>query len=278
MFPSVGWHSTDSPRCFGFPVTPARAVSRGTGVGKGLGCMLMGSPPSVTAIVDSAVARTLLALRGDVGNPRQPMDHSFPEPSFPASPAIKAVLWSVIPSHTTPPRIPSSSTLVAIWPAPWDLCQCMVKAGFPDLGPVDSGWDLDWRKMVERILACLGTFGTPSIITEIEVYEFVSRSGLAAILDYFPCSVLCGPRRKRLSLSLIEQLLFATDDDRLGDAVVGFGNPPSISLSMGFGHPIFWLSLPTESLESTVPVILAAVADGRRVTKTDVHWETWFGA
>lgn len=192
---------------------------------------------------------------------------------------IDTVRWDVVPSQFHLSWQLTQSTVVAIWPTPCPSCHCMTKAGFPEFSPVDNRgdeWDSDWRQMMQRLLGFLEHFGAPTMRVEVEAYEVVPRSGFAALLDFFPCAIVCGPHQRRLSLSILEQLLLTVDDDQYGEAVVDFGTPASISLCTGFGHPIFWLSLPGKSEASTLEAILTALAEGRRVEKTAVRWDTWF--
>ncbi len=190
---------------------------------------------------------------------------------------IETVSWSRVPDDIAPSWKPSTAALLAIWPTPCSGCQCMAKAGFAGLHEVADEWDRDWRKMVQRLLSCLATFGALSQEAEVEAYENVARSGFAAILDFFPFLLFCDQGRKRLSLSLLEQVLLAVDDDQFGDVVVDYGSPPKVSLRVGSGHPIFWLTLPDESVASTLGSILSAFADGREVEEATVSWRTWFG-
>jgi hypothetical protein len=199
--------------------------------------------------------------------------NSNEEQSIPVARRIYTVNWSVLPSHF---REQNYSALVAIWPTPCPLCACMKRAGIYGESKINEEWDAEWRQMVQRLLICLERFGEPSMRSEVKACEIVKRSGFAAILDYFPFSLIYGASEKKLTLSILEQLLLTMDDDQFGEAIVNFGNTPNISLSVGYGHHIFWLTFFEESGISLLDPILSFIADGRKLANTEVDWNAFF--
>lgn len=140
----------------------------------------------------------------------------------------------------------------ALWPEPVDHDLCFEKAGFTQFADSDESWDADFESLAERLLHALRNNGTMRLVSGERA---VSRTGLF--------------RRPEVG-SLLQTLIFAAQDDQFPICILEFGQPASARISVGHGHPIFWVEL----LDTTVfPAVLNDAANKLPVAESMLQWE-----
>ena len=75
------------------------------------------------------------------------------------------VHWSVV-EHARAVRLSGTERfLVAIWPSPVNPDSCFQAAGFDDFDDSDADWDEAADRQLDRVLAWLGEFGAPRLLS-----------------------------------------------------------------------------------------------------------------
>ena len=171
--------------------------------------------------------------------------------------AIHTIHWSHVPNELALPSTPYREfRFTAIWPAPVDHDACFTHAGFSDFKDSDENWDLEFERIVVRLLSRLSKYGEPVVIQKVEFW----RPFLDRLL------------RKETVASLFDQILAPSRDDQFPDCVVGFGDPPKIILRTGMGHSIFWLTYSREA-SMDLDELIRFLAEGRGISRTELEWK-----
>jgi hypothetical protein len=144
---------------------------------------------------------------------------------------IDRLHWDTVvtsPANAAPNR---EKRWLAIWPSPIDADACFADAGFSQFTDTDGAWDQQWRSIIADAISGLSAYGPPTI-----------RHPIVPVTETSLIERLCGASQYRdIRLSLIEQVMLASMDDQYPPAIVGFGNPPQITLTTCDGHPVLWM-------------------------------------
>ena len=176
--------------------------------------------------------------------------------------SVHKLHWGLVPRHLAPSWLDAGSTLLAVWPAPHNADEYLRLAGFTDFADPGDAWDADWKGIVERAIDELAAYGAPRMRECIEVYEVQAGSLLERLL-------CMRSSRKLVDLSILEQVILLTEDDRFPDAVVDFGETSVVSLRTGDGLSILWIAI-TDSVRLDSEAFLTALADGLPVEQMDL--------
>ena len=178
--------------------------------------------------------------------------------------SIHTLYWGIVPHDCAPAWGTPTGTLIGVWPGPFNHDQCFAEAGFTDFGDPDEAWDREWEQIARRLLAHLERYGTPRLRNPGDVEASRRRSLLDRMLRPKPA-------REFVEQPINERVLLSTEDDRLPDAVVDFGEPAKVTLRTGFGHTVFWLAV-TAGVAFDGETLLQELAEGRRVVPMDLDW------
>jgi hypothetical protein len=155
-----------------------------------------------------------------------------------------------------------------MWPTPVDADACFVAAGFHEFDDSNEKWDQDWRNLVIRTLQQLGQVGTLHVRMEADVYKYDSTASIPRrALGWFLADKM---PLKKFPLSLVDQIITVTSDDRFGDVLVDFGEPARSCLLSGRGHAILWIGW--ASTDWTPGGFIERIAGGLPVIRTTLKW------
>lgn len=174
-----------------------------------------------------------------------------------ALPAIRRIHWGVV----GPRRLGNEpGSLFALWPEPVGHDACFEEAGFGRFDDSDDAWDADFERLIEAVLATLGTHGDPVGPAPGERPVW-TRSLVDRLL-----------RRKPPELHLPEHLALAAGDDQFDPVLVTFGAPASAAIFVADGHPIVWVWI-HEKEKGRWDEHLKSIAAGREIAQTTLTWD-----
>ena len=175
-----------------------------------------------------STARPLIAI---VLPTKNKLRHSLVAAPLPRQAMIERLHWDAVVVSTDIDPSNRAMGWLAIWPSPIDADACFADAGFSQFTDTDDAWDQQWRSIVADAISDLSTFGTPAIRRRIVP---VTKTSL---MERF-----CGaPRHRDVHLTLIDQVVLASEDDNYPPAIVDFGNSRRITLVACDGHPVLWI-------------------------------------
>ena len=182
---------------------------------------------------------------------------------------IRQLHWNVLPAEVAPRALPGYEVVMAVWPAPMNADACFLAAGFDDFDDPDDIWDQQWREVIGRVLGFLERLGPARLSKGIEVYEIVHSGLIRRLIGYlFPDTL----PRKRVQLSVLEQVFVATQDDHFGEVLIDFGQPAKASFTPGPGEPILWIGFQGQC-GLTPEMLMAGLAENYPITRTLLKWE-----
>lgn len=143
----------------------------------------------------------------------------------------------------------------AIWPSPVNPDVCFAAAGFTDFGDREDEWD---AAMVDRLLAEMCAFGAPRLLSE-------------PLFPQVPLLYRLFTRPDALPLK--DQVMLPMLWDSCPDCVVAFGDAGA-TVRTGFGHVIFWVTLPAGAVPrgEEAPAVVVRVAGGHPLVRTTLVW------
>lgn len=145
--------------------------------------------------------------------------------------------------------------IYAIWPSPVNPDVCFAAAGFTDFGDHEDDWD---EAMVDRLLAEMSAFGAPRLVSE----------------PLFPqVPLLCRLFTRPEALPLKDQVMSPMLWDSCPDCVVAFGDAGA-TVRTGFGHVIFWVTLPAGAVRrgDEAPAVVVRIAGAHPLVRTTLVW------
>jgi len=179
--------------------------------------------------------------------------------------AIHTVYWDLLKPEVGSGQWARAQDILAIWPAPVNPDACFSAAGFDEFADQDEQWEDEWRSLIGRLLACLERFGAARVCRSAEVYEVLPT------LQRWMNFLRGRPTRKRVELTIAEQIELVTQDDQFDNVLLVFGSGPYARLSAGGGHEILFVQV-AEQTDSSAEDLLRQVADARPVVRKVLDW------
>jgi len=182
---------------------------------------------------------------------------------------IEGIRWGHVPAAAAPAWVGPGGTLVALWPTPVDADSCFREAGFAEFADSDEQWDDEWRRVVERLLGLLGQYGQARLLNREEVCSLRPRRWWEWLAFWLqPTEVV--------ELGAVDRVCLSAEDDRFGEAVMHFGDPPAVTLRTSWGHPILWVAA-APGVALSGQVLAEGIAEGRPVIRQQLRWEFLIG-
>lgn len=165
------------------------------------------------------------------------------------------VHWSPVEPRFAPAYAPDGHELLALWPAPVNLDECFMAAGFADFADHEQAWDDAAEALLERVLHELESHGPARLLSP-------------PLCDHVPWYLR--PFREARPAPLLQQALQPMHWDSLPHFRARFG-PGEVTLRTGNGHFLLWLTVPSAPI-ALHEAMVARVAAPWPATRTVLDW------